>query len=232
MSTSAAAARAALVQHLVDLMKRFGPVQARAMFGGHGLYREGLMFALVLDERLYFKVDDQNQAAFEQQGLKPFSYVTKVGKTGQLRYHEAPAEAYEDMEAMAAWAQRGYEAALRAQAAKATQGAKSGRRKATSSKGLAAGAPLVTTDCAALRNLGPASQAMLARAGIRSAAQLRELGSVRAYLATRRVCGSQATLNLLWALEGALSDRPWQQVAETDRVSLLMALEDLERLAR
>lgn len=229
MSTPAAAARAALVQYLVDLMKRFGPVQARAMFGGHGLYREGLMFALVLDERLYFKVDDQNQAAFDQQGLKPFSYVTKAGKTGQLRYHEAPAEAYEDMEAMAAWAQRGYEAALRAQAG---QGAKSGRRKATSSKGLAACAPLVTADCAALRNLGPASQAMLARAGIRSAAQLRELGSVRAYLATRRVCGSQASLNLLWALEGALSNRPWQQVAETDRVSLLMALEDLERLAR
>ena len=222
MSTaSTAAARAAFVQHLVDLMKRFGPVCSRAMFGGHGLYREGLMFALVLDERLYFKVDDQNQAAFDQQGLKAFNYVTKAGKTGQLRYHEAPAEAYEDLDAMAVWAQRGYEAALRA------QGARRPGRKASSPATVAPSAGV-----AGLRNLGAASGAMLAQAGIHTEAQLRELGAVRAYLATRRVCGSRVSLNLLWALEGALSGRPWQQVAESDRASLLMALEDVQRHLR
>lgn len=44
---------------------------------------------------------------------------------------------------------------------------------------------------------------------------------------TQAQCPS-ASLNLLWALEGALSGRSWRQVAEQDRLSLLMALEDAQ----
>jgi DNA transformation protein and related proteins len=77
---------------------------------------------------------------------------------------------------------------------------------------------------AGLRNLGPKSQRMLAAAGITSLQQLRHLGAVRAYLLIR-ASGSHASLNLLWALEGALSGLPWQQVAREHRLSLLLALE-------
>ena len=69
---------------------------------------------------------------------------------------------------------------------------------------------------------------MLAKAGIKTAQELKRLGAVMAYAKTKAVC-PKASLNLLWALEGALSGRPWQQVAETDRASLLMALEDVQR---
>jgi predicted flap endonuclease-1-like 5' DNA nuclease len=78
---------------------------------------------------------------------------------------------------------------------------------------------------APLRNLGPVSKRMLAAAGITSVQALRELGAVEAY---RRVRSRdpRASLNLLWALEGAVSGRPWQDVARHDRLSLLLQLEN------
>ena len=81
-----------------------------------------------------------------------------------------------------------------------------------------------TSNLAELPNLGPKSRAMLAAAGITSLKQLRQLGSVRAYLLVKAT-GANASLNLLWALEGALSGLPWQEVAREHRLSLLLALE-------
>ncbi|TBR17429.1 MAG: competence protein TfoX [Chitinophagaceae bacterium] len=78
-----------------------------------------------------------------------------------------------------------------------------------------------------LPNLGPKSQQMLERAGIRTVAQLRELGAVRAYVRVKRA-GANASLNLLWAMEGALSGQHWQQVAKHERLRLLLELEDVE----
>ena len=75
-----------------------------------------------------------------------------------------------------------------------------------------------------LPNLGPKSQAALAAAGITTVAQLRRLGSVAAYAKTRRA-GANVSLNLLWALEGALTGLAWQVVAREHRTSLLLALE-------
>lgn len=79
-----------------------------------------------------------------------------------------------------------------------------------------------------LRNLGPASLRMLQRAGIGSAAQLRTLGAARAFVAVKRA-GAKPSLNLLWALEGALTDRPWREVAKAERLSLLLQVEDEEK---
>lgn len=76
----------------------------------------------------------------------------------------------------------------------------------------------------ALRNLGFSSLHMLASAGVENEVQLRELGAVAAYVAVQRA-GFKPSLNLLWALEGALSNRHWQDVARDDRLDLLLALE-------
>lgn len=78
-----------------------------------------------------------------------------------------------------------------------------------------------------LRGLGPGSRAMLAQAGIETVAELRRLGAVRAY-ARVRDSGAAASLNLLWALEGALTDLPWQVVARDHRTRLLLALDTLD----
>jgi DNA transformation protein len=88
------------------------------------------------------------------------------------------------------------------------------------------GNPARAQTIAHLHGLGPKSQAMLASAGIMTVAQLRRIGSVRAY-ASVKATGAKASLNLLWALEGALTGLPWQVVAKEHRLSLLLALEAL-----
>lgn len=82
-----------------------------------------------------------------------------------------------------------------------------------------------------LPGLGPASDAMLRAAGIRSVANLRRLGSVRAFLRVQ-AAGQRPSLNLLWALEGALTGVPWREVARLERTRLLLELEDLRTLSR
>jgi len=80
-------------------------------------------------------------------------------------------------------------------------------------------------DLATLPNLGPRSVAMLNAAAIHSASDLRTLGALEAFIRVRR-SGAKASLNLLWALVGALEDQPWQLIARTRRMELLLALED------
>jgi DNA transformation protein len=82
---------------------------------------------------------------------------------------------------------------------------------------------------AELPNLGPKSQAALAAAGITTVEQLRRLGSVAAYAMAKRA-GANVSLNLLWALEGALTGSSWQLAAREHRTSLLFALEQRESL--
>jgi DNA transformation protein len=217
----------AFANYVVELMAGFAPVQAKPMFGGFGVYRDGLMFALIADERLYFKADDASQPQFEARGLGPFTYDFN-GKVGHLRYYEGPAEVYDEPEHMAQWARVGYECALRQQKAKAPKTTpRKPARKSAAKKAATAGATAVS----ALKGLGPKSQEMLAKAGIKTEAQLRKLGAVRAY-AKAKAANPKARLNLLWAIEGALSGRDWKAVAESERASLLMALEDALRHER
>ncbi len=83
------------------------------------------------------------------------------------------------------------------------------------------------THIADLPNFGPKSQQMLALAGIHTVEQLRELGAVRAYVQVKRA-GTNASLNLLWAMEGALTGQHWREVAKHERLRLLLELEDVE----
>ena len=101
------------VGYVVELMHSLGPVRSRAMFGGHGIFLEGLMFALVINSTLYLKADDKTREEFIQRELGPFGY-SKDGKEFKMSYFEAPEEAMEDDVEMAAWANKAYKVALRA----------------------------------------------------------------------------------------------------------------------
>jgi DNA transformation protein len=79
-----------------------------------------------------------------------------------------------------------------------------------------------------LEGIGPKSREMLARAGITTAEQLRELGSVEAYVRTKRV-NTGVSLNMLWGLESVMTGEHWRDVAKNHRTSLLLALEDREK---
>lgn len=86
------------------------------------------------------------------------------------------------------------------------------------------------TDFSTLPNLGPKSKQMLQAAGIHTYDELCRLGAVRAYVRVKH-SGARASLNLLWALEGAISGEHWQVVARDHRTSLLTALDDAQRTA-
>jgi len=97
-----------------DLLADFEPLRIKRMFGGAGVYSGELFFAILADDTLYLKADEENRADFEQRGLPPFSYETKTGRTGTMSYYPAPAEAMEDPEALAPWARGALAAAERA----------------------------------------------------------------------------------------------------------------------
>lgn len=73
-----------------------------------------------------------------------------------------------------------------------------------------------------LRNIGPKSAAWLRQVGIHEHAQLRELGAVAAFTRIKRA-GFRPSLNLLYALEGALCDCHWQEISESRRGELILA---------
>ncbi|UDL04100.1 TfoX/Sxy family protein [Marinobacter sp. CA1] len=101
------------VDHLREVFEPFGPIQARRMFGGYGIYHDGLMFALVSDDTLYLKADEDCRGHFDAAGLPAFEYP-KNGRLVRMSYYLAPEEMLEDPEQAALWARRSYEAALRA----------------------------------------------------------------------------------------------------------------------
>ena len=106
------------VQHVLETMRLLGPVEAKSMFGGWGLYHRGTFFALIAEDALYLKVDDESRPDFEAAGLAPFVYSMKTGDI-TMSYFQAPDDALESPEVMADWARRAYAAALRAPAKRA-----------------------------------------------------------------------------------------------------------------
>ena len=113
------AKRSEFVEHVVETMRAFGAVEAKAMFGGWGLYHRGAFFALVAGDTLYLKTDAENRAHFEAEGLEPFVFEARDGKKTAMSYRRAPDEALESPAVMAVWARYAYDAALRAAAARA-----------------------------------------------------------------------------------------------------------------
>lgn len=104
--------QSAFADFVLEQMAGVSGVGKRAMFGGFGIYRDGLMFALVADEGLYFKANDHLSEDFIALGLLPFAYQSK-GKTVTLKYYRAPESVFEDSDQMRHWAEKAYRCALR-----------------------------------------------------------------------------------------------------------------------
>ena len=104
--------------HCLELLSPLGRARAKAMFGGVGLYLDGLFIALLADDRLYLKVDARHRPAFEAAGCEPFRYTMKDGREMTMGYWTAPEDALDSAEAMRPWARRAMEAALVAANAK------------------------------------------------------------------------------------------------------------------
>ena len=93
-----------------ELFAPFGPVTVRRMFGGAGIWAEGLMFALVFDGAIFLKVDEASIPDFKREGSRPFVYTRakSPGKVGRasLSYWRLPERLYDDPDELALWAAR------------------------------------------------------------------------------------------------------------------------------
>jgi DNA transformation protein len=90
--------------YVIDQLELVGHVQARRMFGGAGLYLDGLFFALIADDVLYFKVDDTNRPDFKATGMGPFRPFPD--KPYVMQYYEAPVEVLENKDTLRDWAKK------------------------------------------------------------------------------------------------------------------------------
>lgn len=99
---------------LEDLLAEFGPVQIRKMFGGAGVYADGVMFAILADDTLYLKADDGFAPDFAAEGKKPFTYHTKGRKPVAMSYWEVPDRLLDDPVELAVWARRAHAIAVAA----------------------------------------------------------------------------------------------------------------------
>ena len=105
--------KAAFADFVLEVLRPWRQVTARRMFGGHGIYHAGVMFALIADGTLYLKVDEESRSAFESAGLSPFVYEAK-GRRVSLSYYRAPDAMLDEPDVAREWAERGWQAALRA----------------------------------------------------------------------------------------------------------------------
>lgn len=90
--------------YVLDQLQAVGPITAKAMFGGVGLYHQGFFFALIADDTLYLKVDASNRPDFEQAGSKPFRPYGDDSYS--MKYYEIPADVLENATTLGEWVRK------------------------------------------------------------------------------------------------------------------------------
>ena len=101
-----------------ELFNEFGPVSVRRMFGGAGVFVDGLMIALVSEGVIHLKADAETIPSFEGEGLGAFTYATKNGRHKLTSYWRMPERLYDDPGELARWARDAHAAARRSAARK------------------------------------------------------------------------------------------------------------------
>lgn len=101
------------IEYIRGQLAAFEPIRVQRMFGGAGLYSADLFFAIIVDDELYLKVDDDNRADYEARDIKPFRYETKAGRTQTMSYYPPPPDVVEDADELGIWVAKSLEAAWR-----------------------------------------------------------------------------------------------------------------------
>jgi DNA transformation protein len=94
---------------VLDQLEEFGEVTARSMFGGVGLYHDGVFFGIVAGDVLYLKVDDRNRPDYERAGMHAFKPYKD--RSGTMQYYAVPLSVLESGLELAAWARKAVAAA-------------------------------------------------------------------------------------------------------------------------
>jgi len=100
-------------EFLREQLAPLGRVTMRRMFGKTGVFCDGVMFGMVTENTLYFRVDDQNRATFkEAQSFPPLNYAKK-GRTIDLAFWRVPERLFDEPDELIAWARAALAAAHR-----------------------------------------------------------------------------------------------------------------------
>lgn len=95
-----------------DLLGFMPELKIKRMFGGAGVWSCDLMFALIIDDELFFKVDEQSRPLFEAEGCGPWTYE-RAGESRDMGYNRAPDVIWDDPDEARGWADIAFAAALR-----------------------------------------------------------------------------------------------------------------------
>ena len=95
-------------QFVRDLLADFGPISIRNMFGGAGVYANGVMFAILANDTFYLKADETSARAFADEGMQPFSYRPQGREPIAMSYWEVPPRLLEEPQELASWAREAH----------------------------------------------------------------------------------------------------------------------------
>ena len=101
-----------------EALEPLGPVTMRKMMGAAVLYLDGIIFAVLDEEAVWFKADAESAAIWDAAGCERFTFTGKDGRTEVMNYRRAPSDVYDEAEAMQRWASLAVEAGLRGAAKK------------------------------------------------------------------------------------------------------------------
>jgi DNA transformation protein len=111
--------QSAFLTQVLEKLAPHGPIKSRAMFGGYGIYYKEVIFAVIVENELYFRIDDKNRADYEKYDSKPFAYEGK-NKVVVMPYLTLPEAVLKKPQLLKAYIEASYEASIRAKAKKRT----------------------------------------------------------------------------------------------------------------
>lgn len=191
-----------VLKESLRLFNCFENVKSRSMFGGFGIFAGETMFALVVNDKLHLRANAENEAEFKQAGLTPYVYK-KRGFPVVTKHYAIPEEWWAEPEKILCQAKRSFSAAKEDKETKSNSG------------------PNRIKD---LPNLRLANERMLKKAGITSVDELFEAGALNAYKALQETHQDTVSIELLWALEGAVSGQHWSVITQQRRSELMSEL--------
>lgn len=188
-----------ILKDSMKLFEQLGQIKSRSMFGGFGLFADDTMFALVVQDKLHIRADKLSVEQFEVKGFKPYVYK-KRGFPVVTKYYAVSDELWDNTDSIITIAKHALQCAKQEKQVQAT--AKPTRLKD-------------------LPNLRLATERMLKKAGIETVEDLQQKGSVNAYQAIKSTHNTDVSVELLWALEGAINGTHWSVIPNDRRQELL-----------
>lgn len=98
------------LQYIIEeVLGEIDGVTSKGMFGGYGIYKHGVIFAMIIQDQLYFKTDEHTRTEYENRGSSPFSYTKKDKQVMLTSYYTVPPEIMENREEIIQWVEKAYE---------------------------------------------------------------------------------------------------------------------------